>query len=119
MPHIGWNGLLMQKPTKIAEAISKDDLVSHHTHSMTSSNATRQIIRALRADSLLLGHLYPRHHHCMRVMGAAFIFMLLLLLSIVVQMHQVYFVHSFRVVPSDDVAPWALTLTTYGENFVR
>jgi hypothetical protein len=32
---------------------------------------------------------------------------------------QVYFVHSFRVVPTPEVAPWALYLTTYGDNFVR
>lgn len=57
VPHIGWNGLLMQKHTKI--------------------------IRAIRPEEL------------------------------------VYFVHSYRAVPSPEAAPWALTLTTYGANFIR
>jgi len=56
VPHIGWNGLLMQKQTKL--------------------------IRALRPQEL------------------------------------VYFVHSYRAMPSPEAAPWALTLTTYGTNFI-
>lgn len=57
VPHIGWNGLLMQKHTKIIHAIQPEELV--------------------------------------------------------------YFVHSYRAVPSPEAAPWALTLTTYGANFIR
>jgi imidazoleglycerol phosphate synthase glutamine amidotransferase subunit HisH len=28
VPHMGWNGLLMQKPTKLAQAIDANELVS-------------------------------------------------------------------------------------------
>jgi imidazole glycerol phosphate synthase glutamine amidotransferase subunit len=56
VPHIGWNGLLMQKHTKLIQAIRPQELV--------------------------------------------------------------YFVHSYRAIPSPEAAPWALTLTTYGTNFI-
>jgi imidazoleglycerol phosphate synthase glutamine amidotransferase subunit HisH len=32
---------------------------------------------------------------------------------------QVYFVHSFRALPSEACRDWVLTLTTYGHNFIR
>ncbi len=56
VPHIGWNGLLMQKHTKLIHALRPQELV--------------------------------------------------------------YFVHSYRAMPSPEAAPWALTLTTYGTNFI-